>query len=143
MTRIALIALALTSLVWTSAAQAQSPGPGWVPTGEWQCKGGLVRIISSTDGLGAVNFEIKGAWFDNNYTLRRDQFYYNGEPCRTLGDPWAWMKEPRRRTSSLSCDATCRQCAKLRAENSEFAEDCELFNRECDKDSTKECRGKP
>ena len=99
-------------LTVTATASAQSPGPGWVPTGEWQCKGGLVRIISSTDGLGAVNFEIKGAWFDNNYTLRRDQFYYNGTPCVTLGDPWAWLKEPRQKpvaSKDSPSDKRCRE----------------------------------
>jgi hypothetical protein len=140
MTRLLLCTATLLAL--TASASAQSPGPGWIPTGEWQC-GPHVRIISSTDGLGAVNFEIKGAWFDNNYTLRRGQLYYNGVPCAALGDPWAWMKEPRRQTSNLTCDATCQQCAKLRAEDSEFAEDCNLSARECDKDSTKACVGKP
>jgi hypothetical protein len=69
-------------------ASAQSPGPGWLPTGEWQC--GPVRIVASVDGFGAVNFQINGAWFDNNYTLRRGQLYYNGMPCATLGRPMAF-----------------------------------------------------
>jgi hypothetical protein len=84
--------LMLTMLVaLVSAARAQTPG--WHPTGEWQCKGGIVRIISSTDGRGAVNFEIKGAWFDNHYTLRRGNMFYNGTPCITIGDPMAFVME--------------------------------------------------
>jgi hypothetical protein len=82
-----IVAIALFGTVQPVWAQA----PGWFPTGEWVCKGGLVRIISSTDRLGAVDFEIKGAWFDNHYTLRRGGMFYNGEPCVVVGDPMAFV----------------------------------------------------
>jgi hypothetical protein len=90
-TTLLIVAVALLGAVQPVWAQA----PGWRPTGEWQCKGGLVRIISSTDGLGAVNFEIKGAWFDNHFTLRRGNMFYNGEPCFAIGDPMAFVLEGR------------------------------------------------
>ena len=61
-----------------SAALAQAPG--WIPTGEWQC-GPNVRIVVSIDGYGAMNFFVAGAWFDNNYTVRRGQLYYNSIPA--------------------------------------------------------------
>jgi hypothetical protein len=93
--RIALFTLLVLVAALASPANAQSPGPGWTPTGEWQC-GPHVRIISSTDGFGAVNFEIKGAWFDNNYTLRRGTLYYNGVPCGQLGDPMAFVMQGKR-----------------------------------------------
>lgn len=73
--------------------------PGWTPTGEWQC--GPVRVISSTDGFGGVDFFVIGAWFDNHYTLQRGQLYYNGNPCLAVGDPWAWTKAPRRKAAAL------------------------------------------
>ena len=88
---------ALTVLALITSAHAQSPGPGWFPTGEWQC--GPVRIIASVDGFGAVNFQINGAWFDNNYTLRRGQLYYNGMPCAVLGHPLAFTT-PRKATAN-------------------------------------------
>jgi hypothetical protein len=95
--RYATLILGLAIVLASTAAFAQSPGPGWFPTGEWQC--GPVRIIASVDGLGAVNFQINGAWFDNNYTLRRGQLYYNGMPCATLGRPLAFMT-PRKATAN-------------------------------------------
>jgi hypothetical protein len=79
--------LLLTTIVFacvTSAASAQAPG--WRPTGEWQC-GPYVRIITSTDGRDGMDFLIIGAWFDNHYTLRRGQLYYNGNPCTLFGTP--------------------------------------------------------
>jgi hypothetical protein len=67
---------------------AQQVAPGWFATGEWQC-GPYVRIITSTDGRDGMDFLVIGAWFDNHYTLRRGQLYYNGIPCTLFGTP-AW-----------------------------------------------------
>jgi hypothetical protein len=53
-----------------------------------QTAGPHVRIIVSSDGLGGLDWFVKGAWFDNHYTLRRGQLFYNGAPCVALGDPW-------------------------------------------------------
>ncbi len=69
----------------TSCAKA---APGWKQTGGWLCKGGSVTIIHSNDGRGAINFFIASAWFDNNYTLRGNDLYYNGELCRRFGRPF-------------------------------------------------------
>ena len=82
-----------------TAATAQQPAPGWIPTGEWQC-GPYVRIITSTDGSMGVNFEVIGAWFNNNYTFRRGQLFYNGTPCAALGRPFGFG-EPSRRKAKL------------------------------------------
>jgi hypothetical protein len=41
--RIALFTLLVLVAALASPANAQSPGPGWTPTGEWQC-GPHVRI---------------------------------------------------------------------------------------------------
>jgi hypothetical protein len=46
-----------------------------------------VRIITSTDGRDGMDFLVIGAWFDNHYTLRRGQLYYNGIPCTLFGTP--------------------------------------------------------
>jgi hypothetical protein len=51
-----------------------------------------VRIIASTNGRDGLDFFVKGAWFDNHYTLRRGQLYYNGIPCAVFGNP---LGEPR------------------------------------------------
>ena len=77
-----------------SAALAQAPG--WIPTGEWQC-GPNVRIVVSIDGYGAMNFFVAGAWFDNNYTVRRGQLFYNSIPCASVGNVWP-PQPPRKRT---------------------------------------------
>ncbi len=69
----------------TSCAKA---APGWKYTGGWVCKDGRVSVTHSNDGLGAVNFFIAGAWFDNNSTLRGNALYYNGELCRPFGRPF-------------------------------------------------------
>jgi hypothetical protein len=66
-------------------AKAQPVAPGWTPTGEWQC--GPVRIITSTDGGFGIDFFVVGAWFDNHFTLRRGQLFYNGAPCVAVGSP--------------------------------------------------------
>jgi hypothetical protein len=76
-------------------AAAQQPAPGWYPTGEWRC-GPYVRIITSTDGGMGVNFEVIGAWFNNNYTFRRGQLFYNGVPCEAIGRPFGFGPPPRR-----------------------------------------------
>ena len=73
---------------------AYAQAPGWTPTGEWQC-GPYVRIITSTDGGMGVNFEVIGAWFNNNYTFRRGQLFYNGIPCGALGRPFGFG-QPRK-----------------------------------------------
>jgi hypothetical protein len=78
-------ALAL-SLIAVQPAPAQQVAPGWFSTGEWQC-GPYVRIITSTDGRDGMDFLVIGAWFDNHYTLRRGQLYYNGIPCTLFGTP--------------------------------------------------------
>ena len=57
-----------------------------------------MRIITSSDGLGGVDSFIKGAWFDNHYTIRRGQLYYNGLPCVGLGDPFGLGPPPRQST---------------------------------------------
>jgi hypothetical protein len=78
-------ALAL-SLIAVQPAPAQQVASGWFATGEWQC-GPYVRIITSTDGRDGMDFLVIGAWFDNHYTLRRGQLYYNGIPCTLFGTP--------------------------------------------------------
>src|SRR6476646_4271234 len=87
--------IALAASLAPHGAYAQSPGPGWFPTGEWQC-GPYVRIITSTDGGQGVNFEVRGAWFDNNYTFRRGQLFYNGVPCGAIDRPFGFGPPPRR-----------------------------------------------
>jgi hypothetical protein len=95
----------------TSAAPAQQVAPGWRATGEWQC--GPVKVISSTDGFGGVDFFVVGAWFDNHYTLRRGQLFYNGVPCAALGDPWAFMTAPRPKKQARSEEGEyCDSCGE-------------------------------
>lgn len=81
--------LAALALLVATPAIAQQPAPGWFPTGEWQC-GPYVRIITSTDGNMGVNFEVIGAWFNNNYTFRRGQLFYNGIACGAIGRPFGF-----------------------------------------------------
>jgi hypothetical protein len=76
----------LVLAVRPAPAQVPQVAPGWFITGEWQC-GPHVRIVTSTDGGDGVDFLIIGAWFDNHYTLRRGQLYYNGTPCAAFGNP--------------------------------------------------------
>jgi hypothetical protein len=78
-----LTALALALAI--SAAHAQAPGG--TPTGEWQC-GPHVRITVSFDGRDGQDWLVKGAWFDNHYTVRRGQLFYNGAPCLAVGEVW-------------------------------------------------------
>jgi hypothetical protein len=68
-----------------AAAQVPQVAPGWFVTGEWHC--GPVRIITSTDGGDGIDFLVIGAWFDNHYTLRRGQLFYNATPCVAVGMP--------------------------------------------------------
>ena len=77
----ALATLALCLL--PAIAAAQQPAPGWIPTGEWQC-GPHVRVIVSIDGYGAMNFNVIGAWFDNNYTVRRGALFAGDGPGATI-----------------------------------------------------------
>jgi hypothetical protein len=90
LTIVSALALALVS----GAAAAQQVAPGWTATGEWQC--GPVRIITSTDGSGGLDFFVIGAWFDNHYTMQRGQLYYNGVPCMASGTPWPLLPRPRK-----------------------------------------------
>jgi hypothetical protein len=93
----------LTMLVLAAGLLASTPAatlevaPGWHATGEWQC--GPVRVISSTDGQGGVDFYVQGAWFDNHYTLQRGMLYYNGVPCLQVGDPWLPLYGPPRKSA--------------------------------------------
>ena len=61
----------------------------------WQC-GPHVRIVASTDGRDGIDFFVVGAWFDNHYTLRRGQLFYNGVPCSVLGNPLGLRPRPRK-----------------------------------------------
>jgi len=95
---------ALLAHALITPAYAQTPG--WIPTGEWQC-GPNVRIVVSIDGYGAMNFFVRGAWFDNNYTVRRGQLFYNAIPCASVGNVWP-PQPPRKRQPRKQCDdATC------------------------------------
>jgi hypothetical protein len=80
------LACMLFGTIIGARAQAPQVAPGWYITGEWQC-GPHVRIITSTDGGDGIDFLIIGAWFDNHYTLRRGQLFYNAIPCAAVGNP--------------------------------------------------------
>ena len=81
----------------TSVALGQAPG--WIPTGEWQC-GPNVRIVVSIDGYGAMDFLVIGAWFDNHYTVRRGQLFYNSIPCASVGNVWPPQPARKRQTAA-------------------------------------------
>jgi hypothetical protein len=81
-------------------APAQEIAPGWRATGHWQC--GPVRIITSTDGFGGLDFFVIGAWFDNHYTVQRGQVFYNGVPCIAYGEPWP-LRPLRRQAKREDC----------------------------------------
>jgi hypothetical protein len=88
--------LLLTIVALLAATPAIAQSPGWEQTGGWTCKGGLVRVITSNDGFGSVDFEVRGAWFDNHYTLRGDMLFYNGELCVPFGLPfWQNFSPPK------------------------------------------------
>ncbi len=76
----ALVALLATITAWDVRAQ-------WTPTGEWQC-GPYVTVTVSTDGVDGLDWFVRGAWFDNHYTLRRGQLFYNATPCMATGTVW-------------------------------------------------------
>jgi hypothetical protein len=90
------IAIAALAICLASPAVAQPAG--WRPTGGWQC-GPHVRITTAIDGSDGIDFYVTGAWFDNHYTLRRGQLYYNGVPCASFGFPFG----PPPRVSSKQC----------------------------------------
>jgi len=99
MKRLLLCSVLAHALITPAYAQA----PGWIPTGEWQC-GPNVRIVVSIDGYGAMNFFVAGAWFDNNYTVRRGQLFYNSIPCASVGNVWPPQPPPRKkRVADKSC----------------------------------------
>jgi hypothetical protein len=84
-------------------AKAQQVAPGWTPTGEWQC--GPVRIITSVDGGFGIDFFVKGAWFDNHFTVRPGRLWYNGTPCVAIGNPIGGP-QPRRPARACRLDGT-------------------------------------
>jgi hypothetical protein len=65
-----------------------------------------VRIVVSIDGYGAMNFFVAGAWFDNNYTVRRGQLFYNSIPCASVGNVWP-PQPPRKRQTAGPSDQRC------------------------------------
>ena len=93
MRHLLLLSVMARALITPAYAQA----PGWIPTGEWQC-GPHVRVVVSIDGYGAMDFHVIGAWFDNHYTIRRGQLFYNAIPCTALGN--VWPPQPPARTST-------------------------------------------
>jgi hypothetical protein len=101
-----LLLAAAISLTALTSVQAQEVAPGWRATGHWQC--GPVKIITSTDGFGALDMFVVGAWFDNHYTLRRGQLYYNGAPCIAVGQPFGIGRgvPERRRVSTAAEDCS-------------------------------------
>lgn len=97
MKRLFLYSVMAHALITPAYAQA----PGWIPTGEWQC-GPHVRVVVSIDGYGAMDFFVIGAWFDNHYTVRRGQLFYNAVPCAAVGNVWPPSPPPRRTTTKES-----------------------------------------
>ncbi len=86
--------LLATTLFACAVSTAPAQAPGWRITGEWQC--GPVKIITSGDGFGGIDFFVIGAWFDNHYTLRANgQLFYNGVPCTVYGDPFRALQSQR------------------------------------------------
>ena len=45
-----------------------------------------INRIEATE-MGLSTPVVTGAWFSNNFTLRRGQLFYNGVPCTVIGDP--------------------------------------------------------
>jgi hypothetical protein len=78
--RIVLIAALMAGTIQPAAAQ-------WRETGGWQC-GPFVRVTTSIDDIDGIDFFVRGAWFDNHYTLRRGELFYNGVPCAPFGFPF-------------------------------------------------------
>jgi hypothetical protein len=79
------IAIAAMAICLASPAVAQPAG--WRPTGGWQC-GPHVRITTSIDGRDGIDFFVTGAWFNNHFTIRRGDLYYNGVACAPFGFPF-------------------------------------------------------
>jgi hypothetical protein len=74
-------------ILFMGVRPAPAQTPGWRETGYWQC-GPYVKIITSIDGFGGMDFLVVGAWFDNHYTLRGNgELYYNGVLCMPFGKP--------------------------------------------------------
>jgi hypothetical protein len=92
-----LITIAALAICLASPAVAQSPG--WHPTGGWQC-GPHTQISTSVDGRDGIDFFVAGAWFDNHFTLRRGDLFYNGVPCAPFGSPFGL---PPRLSKSEGC----------------------------------------
>jgi hypothetical protein len=107
----ALLTLAIGVALFAHGAKAQS-APGWIPTGEWQC-GPHVRVVVSTDGRDGLDFLVIGAWFDNHYTVRRGQLFYNAIPCAAIGKVWPWG--PKRQTAKpeQSSDQRCNDSLSM------------------------------
>ena len=104
MKRLLLSSATVLALVTSASAQA----PGWIPTGEWQC-GPDVRVVVSIDGYGAMDFLVIGAWFDNHYTVRRGQLFYNSIPCASVGNVWP-PQPPRKRQTATPEQSSDRRC---------------------------------
>ena len=98
---------AVIATLGTTVALAQAPG--WIPTGEWQC-GPNVRVVVSIDGYGAMDFFVIGAWFDNHYTVRRGQLFYNAIPCTSVGNVWPPQPPPRKRQTATPDQPSDRRC---------------------------------
>jgi hypothetical protein len=90
MTRVITVFAFWFALAIAFVVMARAQAPGWRATGEWQC-GPHVRIIVSSDGRDGMDWNVIGAWFDNHYTMRRGQLFYNGTPCMAVGDVWPLM----------------------------------------------------
>jgi hypothetical protein len=103
---------AVVATLGSSVALAQAPG--WIPTGEWQC-GPHVRIIVSSDGRESLDFFVIGAWFDNHYTVRRGQLFYNSIPCASVGNVWPPDRPRKRQTATpeYSSDKRCNDSLSI------------------------------
>jgi hypothetical protein len=102
--------LGAVSVLIAIAGAAHAQAPGWIPTGEWQC-GPHVRIVVSTDGRDGQDWYVRGAWFDNHYTVRRGQVFYNGIPCMATGDVWPIVSRriPRLSKRESPSDPRCTE----------------------------------
>ena len=114
--------LTMMAIVAAMVTPAGAQAPGWIPTGEWQC-GPHVRVVVSIDGFGAMDFFVKGAWFDNHYTVRRGALFYNGIACAAVGNVWP-PQPPRKRhvaTPENPSDPRCVESLPL-AEREKYCE---------------------
>jgi hypothetical protein len=48
-----------------------------------------------------MDFYVVGAWFDNHFTLRRGDLYYNGVLCAPFGRPLDTILGPPRKPVKL------------------------------------------